>query len=233
MNKPYRQNLRLLPLLCVLCLPVAAQIIPASQNTPIPYASVNQVNTLLGNLEQASQTTIGDLAKVRIDRWKTDSGIKRQSQSDMESLARNLQSALPGMINELRSSPEDLAASFKLYHNLDALHDVLRSVAESAGAFGTKSEYQSLANDSDAIDNVRRSLADRLQSLTSAKESELSRLRAQLKAAQAAPTAPAKKIVVDDTETKKPVKKKAKPAQSQTQPAAKPPATPQAQTSPK
>jgi len=180
-----------------------------SQPAPVPYASANEVNTLLGNIEQTSQTTLADLNKVRVDKWKADSGVKRQTQGDIDALARNLQSALPTIVNELRAAPEDLAATFKLYHNLDALHDVFRSVAESAGAFGPKSEYQSLGNDSEAMDTIRRSLADRMQTLAAAKEAELTRLRTQLKAAQANPPAPAKKIVIDDNEpVKKPAKKK-------------------------
>ena len=49
-----------------------------------------------------------------------------------------------------------------------------------------------------------------MQSLATAKESELSRLRTQLKAAQAAVPPPVpKKVIVDDTEPpKKPAKKK-------------------------
>jgi hypothetical protein len=180
-----------------------------SQPAPVSYASANQVNTLLGNIEQTSQTTLADLNKVRVEKWKTDSGVKRQTQGDIDALSRNLQSALPTIVNELRAAPEDLAATFKLYHNLDALHDVFRSVAESAGAFGSKSEYQALGNDSEAMDTIRRSLAERMQNLAAAKEAELTRLHAQLKAAQANPPAPAKKIVIDDNEpVKKPAKKK-------------------------
>lgn len=194
------------------------------------YASVNQLNTMLGNLEQTAQTTNADLGRLRVDRWKADSGAKRQTAGDVESLQRNLQAALPGLITELRNSPEDLAATFKLYHNLDALHDVLRSVAENAGAFASRNEYQALANDADALDTVRRGLADRMQTLASSKEAELAHLRTQLKAAQAAPPAPPKKIVVDDTEPEKkaPVrKKKPKPAgaaDTAKQPSQNPPA---------
>ena len=36
------------------------------------------------------------------------------------------------MIAELRTSPESLASTFKLYRNLDALYDVFGSVVESA-----------------------------------------------------------------------------------------------------
>jgi hypothetical protein len=198
----------------------------SSNSAPVSYSSMNQLNTMLGNLEQTAQASAGDLSKLRVDRWKTDGNTKRQEQSDVESLQRNLQNALPALINEVRSSPEDMATTFKLYHNLDALHDVMRSVAESAGAFGPKNEYQALATDAERLDDVRRSLADRMQTLATSKEAELVRLRAQLRAAQAAPPPPPKKIVVDDTEPpKKASRKKAKtpkpatttqPAQQQT-----------------
>ena len=202
---------------------------------PVSYASVSQLNALLGNLEQAAPVTTNDLSKLRVDRWKADFGLKRQTQANVDSVMRNLQYALPGLITELRNAPEDLAVTFKVYHNLDALHDVLRSIAENAGAFGSKNDYEALANDADALDKVRRALADRLQNLAASKEAELGRLRAQLKAAQAAPPPPPKKIVIDDEEKqKKPVKKKPKPATTgapANQPNPQPP--PAAQPSPK
>jgi hypothetical protein len=225
------KSLRLLPALILLSSFLAGQVPsdPQSSNAPVSYASMSQLNTLLANLEQTSQNSAADLKTLRVDRWKTDGNTKRQEQSDVESLLRNLQNALPGLVNELRNSPEDMAATFKLYHNLDALHDVMRSVAESAGAFGPKGEYQSLAGDAEKLDDVRRSLAERMQTLASSKEAELVRLRTQLKAAQAAPPPPPKKIVIDDTEPpKKAVKKKPKTAKpATTQPAQQQQATPQ------
>lgn len=213
---------RILPAL-VLASALAAQAPSdgqSSNSAPVSYSSMSQLNTMLGNLEQTAQASAGDLNKLRVDRWKTDGNTKRQEQSDVESLQRNLQNALPALINEVRSSPEDMATTFKLYHNLDALHDVMRSVAESAGAFGPKNEYQALAADAGRLDDVRRLLADRMQTLAASKEAELVRLRAQLRAAQAAPPPPPKKIVVDDTEPPKKARKKAKtPKPAPTQPA--------------
>lgn len=177
------------------------------QQAPVSYASMSQLNDLLGGLQQSSQSTLAALNKLRVDKWKTDSNNKRQAKAMVDSVSRNLQDALPGMINEVRNAPEDLAASFKLYHNLDALHDVLGSVAEDVGAFGPKEDYQPLANEANSFDNLRSQLADRIQSLAAGKEAELSRLRTALAAAQAAPPAPAKKTVIDDTEPEKPVKK--------------------------
>lgn len=205
--------LSLLPL----CLAVSAQVIssnqPVPQGGPVSYASANQLNLLLGELEEASRSAQSDLAKLRIERWKTDSGSKRQAQGNVESIQRNLQSALPEIITELKASPESLTSTFKLYRNLDALYDVFESVAESAGAFASKDEFQSLENDVSAFEKGRRSVAERMEALAGAKEVEVTRLRAALQNAQATTTQPPpKKIVIDDTTpAKKPVKKKTAP----------------------
>lgn len=199
---------------------------PAATQPPVPYASVSELNGILAQVKQTAQNMQADLEKTRIDRWKTDSSTKRQTQANVESIQRNLQSALPDILAQLSNSPEDLAASFKLYRNLDALYDVFGSVVESAGAFGSKDEFQSLSNDMSGLENTRRSFGERMQKLAGAKEEELTRLRVQIKTLQAAPPAPAKKIIVDDTEPpKKPVAKK-KPKPATTQPAKPPTSTP-------
>ncbi len=202
----------------------------------VSYASVTELNGLLGQLESTSSTAQVDLAKLRIERWKTDGATKKQSLADVDSIERNLHDALPGMIDALHGSPEDLPATFKLYRNLDALYDVMGGVVESTGAFGTKDDFQALTNDLNGFEGARKQLAERLEKLAGAKEQEIIRLRVELKTAQSAapPPAPPKKVVVDDTEPEKkpPVKKK---------PAAKKPAhatapdstqTPQAQQKP-
>jgi hypothetical protein len=187
--------------------------------SPVSYSSVSQLNDLLAGLEQASQTTQLDLAKLRIEKWKTDSGTKRQSDADVQSIQRNLQSAMPEIVGLLRNSPESLPETFRLYRNLDALYDVFSSVVESAGAFGSKDEFQSLQNDLDAMEKSRHSVADRMEALSVAKENEVGQLRLQLRNAQAAiVAAPPKKVVVDDTEPPKKTPKK-KPTAKTTKPA--------------
>lgn len=180
----------------------------------VSYASVTQLNGLLGQLEETSKATQGDLAKLRIERWKTDGSSKKQALADVDSVQRNLQNALPEMIGQSHNSPEDLTATFRLYRNLDALYSVLGGVVESAGAFGPKDDFQSLSNDLSSFESARKQLAERLETLAGSKEQEIVRLRTALKTAQAAiPATPPKKIVVDDTEPPKkpPVKKKPAP----------------------
>jgi len=220
-----KHNLLLSPGLYLTCIaaalaqsgpsPVASPSNGTPQGQPVSYASVTQLNGLLSQIEATSKNTQADLAKLRIERWKADGSYKKQALGNVDSIQRNLQGALPEIIAQLRNAPEDLPASFKLYRNLDALYDVLGSVAEGAGAFGSKDDLQSLSNDLSAFEGTRKQLAERIDNLSSSKEAELNRLRAQLKTLQTQVEAvPPKKIVVDDTEPpKKPApKKKATPA---------------------
>lgn len=222
--------------------------VPASENqhystqgqpssiSPVSYASVTELNGLLAQLEATSKNTQADLVKLRVERWKTDTSYKKQALANVDSIQRNLQGALPQIMTAMRAAPEDVPATFKVYRNLDALYDVLGSVVESAGAFGSKDDFQTLSNDLDGFEAARKQVAGRIENLSSAKEAEIVRLRAELKTAQTAvPVAPAKKIVVDDTapEKKPPVKRKpaAKPATTPAKPPAgqQQPAQPQTQ----
>jgi hypothetical protein len=186
---------------------------------PVAYASVSELNGILSQLQQTAKKMQSDLGSVRVEKWKTDGATKRQTLANVDSIQRNLQSALPETIAQLNNAPEDLEASFKLYRNLVVLYDYFGSVVNMAGALGSKDEFQSLDNDLTGLESARREFAVRMQKLAAAKEAELTRLRAQIKTLTAAPPPPPKKTVVDDTEPpKKPAKKKV------TKP--KPPATP-------
>ena len=218
-------------LLVVLPVGVLAQT-NAAPAAPVSYSSISELNQIIANLQSASQSTQQDLSHLRIEKWKTDGNTKKQTQSDTESIQRNLQNALPEILANLKNSPENLALTFKTYRNLDALYDVLNSVVESAGAFGSKEEFQSLNNDLGAVENSRRGFAERMDKLANAKETEIGQLRAELQTARAA--APPKKTVIDDNEPAKkpaPAKKKTVPKPKTTPPpkAAPSSGTPQSQ----
>jgi hypothetical protein len=180
---------------------------------PVSYASASEVNALLSQLESTAQSTSAAISQLRINKWKTDSGTKQQEQSNAESIQRNLQSALPALISAVRANPDDLAASFKLFRNLDALYDVMSNVTESAGAFGPRDDYQALDGAFNSLDRIRRSFADRLETLATNQQNEVNHLRQQVRTMQAAaPPPPPKKVIVDDTEPpKKPAHKKKAP----------------------
>jgi len=190
---------------------VIAISLPALGQTaaaPVSYSSISELNQMVEGLQQASQGTQQDLSHLRIEKWKTDSGTKKQTDNNVESVQRNLQAALPGILADLKNSPESGPLTFKVYRNLNALYDVLSSIVESAGAFGSKEEFQNLSKDLGAIEDSRRAFADRMDKLASAKETEIGQLRTALQTARA--EAAPKKVIVDDTAPppKKPGQKK-------------------------
>ena len=184
----------------------------STPNAPVSYSSISELNQLIANLESASQTTQQDLANLRVEKWKADDRTKHDTESKVESIQKNLQNALPGMLTDLKNSPENLALTFKVYHNLVALYDFMSYVAESTSIFGTKDEFQALSKDFDSLQDSRHAFADRMDKMASAKETEIGQLRGALQAARSA--TPPKKTVVDDTEPapkKAPAKKKPVP----------------------
>src|SRR5215831_7679808 len=97
---------------------VFAQTPSGAESTPVSYSSMTELNQLISNLQQASQGAQENLSHLRIEKWKTDSGTKRQTEADSQSVLRNLQNALPSMLTDLKNSPENLALTFKVYRNL-------------------------------------------------------------------------------------------------------------------
>lgn len=204
--------------LFVAALPVVAQVaapgnVPQSQASsapqmqPVPYG----LSQSLAQLDQLSQTTVRDLSRVRVDKWKADQRFKDQSRGNAESIQRNMNAALPTLVQQLRTTPASLVATIKLYRNLNALYDVMASFTESAGAFGSKDDYNALANDVASLETVRRSLADQLEQLAANQDAQVARLTAQLQARQQAASVaatPAKRVVVDDNAPAKKVAKK-------------------------
>lgn len=177
----------------------------AAQNANGGVGNVPSVQSTLQQIEQVAQAANLDLARLRIDKWKTEGSIKDQSQANADSLSRNMSSALPTLIAGVRLAPQNLAANFKLYRNLNALYDVFEGLAESAGAFGSKQEFEALSRHVQDIDSIRRAFGDHMESLAAAKDAELARAKAPAPAPQA--TRP-KKIIVDNEVAPKSSKKK-------------------------
>ena len=189
----------------------------------------NPIDPLILRLQQTAQQTNIDLARLRIEKWKGDGNSKQQAQNMANSVVRNVSGALPEMMQQARSAPANVAPVFKLYHNVTALYETLSMLTEAAAAVGSRSEYEALEHDLTGLQDNRRALADYVQTLSAANDTELARLREQARAA-AVPAAPAepKKVIVDTDE--KPVTPAKKPARSTKKKSA---ATPPAAAQPK
>lgn len=203
----------------VLCSTITFAQIASPTGAPSPTQSpANNILQPLGQLDQTARQTELDLGRLRVDKWKTDGSTKDQTRDNVESLRKNLTAALPALMQQVQSNPSSVGAAVKLYRNLNVVYDVLASVTESAGAFGSKDDYQALANDVSNLDNVRRNIADQLETMASSQDAAYARLATQVRAQQqAAAAAPPKKVIVDDeAPAKKTVRKKKKAATEST-----------------
>jgi len=206
-------HIALFPLLLAATMSVS-QTAPAFSAAPAPTSGVA---ASLPQLDQTARQTATDLSRLRIEKWKTDNNTKQQTRENLESLEKNLTAALPALTQQVQSNPASVSAALKLYRNLNVVYDVLSSVAESTGAFGSKEDYQALATDTGNLDNLRRNIADSLERMASAQDASYAQLLSQTRAQQAAAAAePPKKVIVDDTEPAKKTtsKKKKTPAPS-------------------
>ena len=62
----------------------------------------------LDRLQAAASQANLDLGHMRIEKWKADSNSKQQAQGNADSVQRNLTTALPGLIANVRSAPQDV-----------------------------------------------------------------------------------------------------------------------------
>lgn len=199
-------NQRRIALLCIVCV---VTLCAGAQSAPDPTQT-------LDSMEQTARNGVSDISHLRIEKWKTDGGTKKNAQSDSDSIERNMSSALPELIAKVRNSPQDLNANFRLYRNLNVLYEYFVRFTETAGAFGSREDYDTLTRDLQGLENARRAMADRLDTLSSSAQAELTQYRAQARAAQTAAAPPPKKIVIDDSEPEKKTVKKKKPAKPAT-----------------
>ncbi len=205
----------------------AAQSLSAQTRTaPAPQQRLQvapagtDLNAVLQQIQQASSSANLNLAKLRIEKWKTDSDQKKQMQQVADSLQKNISSAIPGLISDIQNSRGSVSSSFKLYHNLNVVYEFLVSLAEAAGAFGKREEYEPLAADATALDSARQNLSTYIEQAANRLEIA-SRNGVNGSQPQQASQVPGKKVVViDEDETPKKTKKgTAKSTKKKTSPA--------------
>jgi hypothetical protein len=202
-----------------------AQQAPAPQQ--LQETPQTDLNTILLQIQKATSSANVNLGKLRIEKWKTDSQQKQQMQQVADSLQKNIANAVPGLISDVQTSRGGVLASFKLYHNLNVVYEFLSSMAEAAGAYGKKEEYQPLEGDATALDTVRQNLSIYIEQSAGKMEAENRAAANAVQARQAPGTiVPGKRVVVID-EDANPPRKRAKPTKKKTSaPSAQTPAVP-------
>lgn len=146
---------------------------PPQQTQPPANATPVQanLNLIIEQIQKAALSTNGDLGKLRIEKWKTDSDQKDQLQKMADSIQRNVTYAIPGLINDVENSRGSMSATFRLYHNVTIVYEYLSSLTDAAGVLGKREEYEPLANDAAALDSARQNLSTYIEQTASQIES--------------------------------------------------------------
>jgi hypothetical protein len=169
-----------------------------------------QLDSVLTEVQQATQAANADLTRLRIDRWRADSSEKAQQQQVADSLHKNITYAVPDLVSEVRSSHGSLSTTFRLYHNVTVVFEYLNSLTDAAGSLGKKEEYDPLNSDTAALDKARQHLSAYIEQAAANLENKV---RSAVAAATPTPppqATPKKIIVDDDMPAKKPVTPKKK-----------------------
>jgi hypothetical protein len=196
---------------------------PNPQRQALPQAP--ELNAIVLQVQQATSSASINIGKLRIEKWKTDSGQKQQLQQIADSLQKNIANAMPGLINDVSGSKGSALTSFKLYHNLNVLYEFLSGLADAAGSLGKREEYEPLATDAAAIDTARQNLSTYIEQTVGKLESANRALAGTNPAQSHQPgtVVPGRKVVVIDETDPAPPKKRAKSTKKKASP---PPSAP-------
>jgi hypothetical protein len=191
-----------------LCAGLVAQAPASAASQP----ASPELNAIIADVQRVALSSNGDLSKLRIEKWKADGAQKQQMQKVAESLQRNINNAIPGLISDLQADPNSVSKAFKLYHNLNVVYEFMSPLAEVTGEYGKKEEYEPLTRDAAALDKVRQDLSDYVERTATMLDSQVKRAATTVSPQTTAAQQQPKKIIVDDDtpskKTKKTVKKK-------------------------
>ncbi|MBZ5531458.1 MAG: hypothetical protein LAO20_08500 [Acidobacteriia bacterium] len=181
-----------------------------------------KLETVIGQIQKATLSMNANIARLRIEKWRTDADQKEQLQKLASSLQRNVTYAVPGLISDVQNSRGSVSSAFKLYHDVNVVYEYLSSLADAAGSLGRKEEYDPLAEDAAALDSAREGLSSYIEQTALVLETPPKPSPNAVSSAEGESAGGGRKIIVEEVSGKpaKPTKKK-----TSTSPA-KPAATP-------
>lgn len=180
----------------------------AQQSQPAPSAP-KPSDLLHPALSQVSQAIVS----LNISRWKAPSEVRAATQQNVDSIQRDLNNTLPGLLSTADAAPASTSAVFPVYRNIDALYDVLLRVSETAMLAASQNEATSITDALSKLESARSDLGNSILDSSKKSEAEVVQLRASLQkaaAVQAAP--PPKTTIVNDGPAASTTKRKKKPA---------------------
>ena len=201
-------------LACFLTFPSFCETNGTSAPPPVQTAAVApnmSSDTIHPALNRVSQAIAG----LNISRWKAPGEVRSATQQNADSIQRDLNSTLPGLLAAADAAPDQISAVFAVYRNIDALYDVLLRISQTADLAAPANEASGINDALHNLESARTELGNNILNISKNNEAETLKLRAAIQQAAAAQAAePPKTVVVNDGPAKSTnaAKKKKKPA---------------------
>lgn len=172
----------------------------SAQAAPNAAPPRTQTSLALGNGLQQVSIAVAHLRQsldaVNVYKWKAPGGVRETTNSDIESMQRDVSDTLPPLINTALADPAKVSPAFSVYRNVDALYDVLLRVSETAQLAGASRDASLLEDQRSALEDARTQLGAALLQSAQAQDTEVVHLRTM--AVAPPPPKPAAKTVIDD-----------------------------------
>ncbi len=194
-----------------MCVAGAAQMpdTAPTSGTNAQVASPAGAAPLTGDFDPALGPVRQALNDVKLDRWKLAKGLRDQTDGDIGSIKRDLDSTLPGLLSAADAAPGTISTMLPVASNVGALYDVLLRVTERAKVAAPPNQVDELVQAQTALEGARRSFADRLQKAAIAQEQQVVALKQAAKPTVAAACPPPS--IASPATTHTAAKKKKKP----------------------
>lgn len=171
-----------------------------AQAPPAPSAAeITQISALL---QPALANVQGTTAALNISKWKASRDVRQATQSDVESIQRDLGSTLPGLMAQADAAPGSVPPTFAVYRNLDALYDVLLRISQTADLSAPSREAEAVASSLKRLEAARSALGDSILNASRRHEARIVSLEAAIQTVRTAP-AEKRETVIDDGPAKR------------------------------
>jgi len=136
---------------------------------------------------------------IDLDHWKLPSAGKDQMGENVDSIRLDVSSTLPGLLDQAKAVPTELAPQWLVMQNVNALYDVLVRVTTTANLAASREDASLLTDVQNQLGETRKHLITTLIAATANQDREVAMLTARLDAhAKSGGGQPSKTIIVDD-----------------------------------
>ena len=183
-----------------------------AQAPNLPPASVQAAQSPSATMQPALDDLQQVLGSLRPDKWKGPGEVREEASANIDSIHRDLQGTLPSLLATADAAPNSVAQILPAFRNIEALYDVLLRVTEAGNLFAPTDQRQALEQTRAKLEEARRSLGERVQTLAVTHEKQIHDLQTAVHtmASAPAPVCPAPPPPVKKRSTRrKPAKKQA------------------------